>query len=62
MAQISRYPAKVMNITQSYKGSFSHSKNYNGSPRDYPIDEASASEDELAFPRTALRSPSVPLW
>ena len=23
MAQISRYPAKVMNITQSYKGSFS---------------------------------------
>lgn len=40
MAQISRYPAKVMNITQSYKGSFSHSKNYNGSPRDYPVDEA----------------------
>ena len=24
--------------------------------------EAFASEDELAFPRTALRSPSVPLW
>ena len=40
MAQISRYPTKVMSITQSYKGSFSHSKNYSGSPRDYPIDEA----------------------
>ena len=28
-----------MNITQSYTGTYSHSKNYNGSPRDYPIDD-----------------------
>ena len=49
MAQISRYPAKVMNITQSYKGSFSHSKNYNGSPRDYPIDEACADAGRSYF-------------
>lgn len=49
MAQISRYPAKVMNITQSYKGSFSHSKNYNGSPRDYPVDEACADAGRSYF-------------
>ena len=49
MAQISRYPAKVMNITQSYKGSYSHSKNYNGSPRDYPIDEACADAGRSYF-------------
>ena len=34
-----KYPVKVMNITQSYTGTYSHSKNYNGSPRDYPIDD-----------------------
>lgn len=38
-----------MNITQSYKGSFSHSKNYNGSPRDYPIDEACADAGRSYF-------------
>ena len=30
-----KYPVKTMNITQSYTGTYSHSKNYNGSPRDY---------------------------
>ena len=34
------YPVKNMKITQSYTGSYSHSKNYNGKPADYPIDEA----------------------
>ena len=34
------YPTKEMRITQSYKGSYSHSGNYNGKPADYPIDEA----------------------
>ena len=34
------YPVKDMKITQSYKGSYSHSGNYNGKPCDYPIDEA----------------------
>ena len=34
-----KYPTKTMNITQSYTGTYSHSKNYNGSPRDYPIDD-----------------------
>lgn len=34
------YPVKNMKITQSYLGSYSHAKNYNGRPYDYPIDEA----------------------
>ena len=34
-----KYPTKTMNIPQSYTGTYSHSKNYNGSPRDYPIDD-----------------------
>ena len=34
-----KYPVKTMNITQSYTGTYSHSKNYNGRPRDYPIDD-----------------------
>lgn len=34
------YPTKVMNITQGYTGSFSHSKNSSGTPKDFPIDEA----------------------
>lgn len=44
------YPTKNMNITQSYKGSYSHSGNYNGKPADYPIDEAcSGSGREYMF-------------
>lgn len=39
MTQVSIYPTKVMNITQSYKGSYSHDKNYTGTPRDYPVDD-----------------------
>lgn len=34
------YPCKVMNITQGYSGSYSHANHVNGSPVDYPIDEA----------------------
>ena len=34
------YPTRNMKITQSYKGTYSHSRNYNGKPADYPIDEA----------------------
>lgn len=36
------YPCKVMNITQGYEGSYSHANHVNGSPMDYPIDEACA--------------------
>ncbi|MFQ8601838.1 MAG: hypothetical protein ACLSAO_02000 [Anaerovoracaceae bacterium] len=49
MAQISIYPTKVMNITQSYKGSYSHSKNYTGTPRDYPIDDNCGSTGRSYF-------------
>ena len=38
------YPCKYMNITQSYLGSYSHNNNYNGYPKDYPIDEACQDE------------------
>lgn len=34
------YPMKIMGISQSYKGSFSHAKYYKGKPNDYPIDDA----------------------
>lgn len=34
------YPTKKMYISQSYLGSYSHSKNYTGTPNDYPIDES----------------------
>lgn len=34
------YPMKVMGISQSYTGSFSHKKYYEGKPNDYPIDDA----------------------
>ena len=33
------YPTKIMNITQNYSDSFSHSPHSTGSPKDYPIDE-----------------------
>lgn|GEM_PF-3495910 len=35
-----KYPCKNMKITQSYLGHYSHEPNRNGSPPDYPIDEA----------------------
>ena len=34
------YPTKVMNITQSYDGSYNHYQNSEGDLVDYPIDEA----------------------
>ena len=34
------YPTKKMFISQTYKGTYSHNKNYQGSPKDYPIDES----------------------
>lgn len=37
--QTALYPFEVMNISQSYKGNYSHAPNLNGYPRDYPIDE-----------------------
>lgn len=34
------YPTKKMYISQSYTGTYSHQKNYKGTPKDYPIDES----------------------
>jgi len=34
------YPTKVMGITQTYLGMFSHEKSYKGKPQSFPIDEA----------------------
>lgn len=36
------YPFKVMGISQTYNGSFSHRKYSTGNRKDYPIDEAGA--------------------
>ena len=33
------YPCKVMNITQTYMGEYSHINSYKGTPRSYPIDD-----------------------
>ncbi len=33
------YPFKTLSITQSYKGTYSHKGNYEGYPKDFPIDE-----------------------
>ena len=49
MAVKCRYPSKVLSITQGYTGSYSHAKNYNGSPRDYPIDENCGSTGRSYF-------------
>jgi len=43
------YPCKTMNITQSYLGNYSHEPNRNGSPFDYPIDEAGADRGRDPF-------------
>jgi hypothetical protein len=34
------YPTKTMSITQSYTGTYSHKKHYEGTPQAFPIDEA----------------------
>ncbi|MFR5857498.1 MAG: SH3 domain-containing protein [Bacilli bacterium] len=33
------YPLKIMNITQTYKNDFTHSRHTVGTPKDYPIDD-----------------------
>ena len=33
------YPIKIMNITQTYKNDFSHSRHTVGTPKDYPTDD-----------------------
>ena len=43
------YPTKKMYISQSYTGTFSHSKYYNGTPKDYPIDESCGSSGRDYF-------------
>lgn len=37
--QYAKYPTKIMNITQNYKGATSHNNAYIGSPKGYQIDE-----------------------
>ena len=34
------YPTKVMGISQSYLGTFSHQNSFKGKPQSFPIDEA----------------------
>ena len=36
------YPTKVLNITQNYENSYSHAPHSQGTPADYPIDDACA--------------------
>ena len=43
------YPCKTMNITQGYSGSYSHASHINGTPKDYPIDEAGADSSREYF-------------
>lgn len=43
------YPTKNMYITQSYVDTYSHSDNYNGNPRDYPIDESCGNKNREYF-------------
>lgn len=40
--QYAEYPFKAMGISQGPSGSYSHTKYSQGSPKDYPIDEAGA--------------------
>lgn len=40
MKNYATYPMTVQNIVQNYSSSFSHAPNVNGSPKDYPIDDA----------------------
>lgn len=43
------YPTKVLLISQSYKDTYSHNKNYLGVPKDYPIDETSGDSNRSYF-------------
>ena len=42
MANYLIYPMKVMKISQGYTGNYSHAPHSDGSPKDYPWDEAGA--------------------
>ena len=43
------YPTKIMLLSQSYKDTYSHSKNYLGIPKDYPIDETCGDSNRSYF-------------
>lgn len=43
------YPLKVMNITQSYKGNYTHERHQKGNTKDYPIDDACGSGNNSYF-------------
>lgn len=43
------YPFKVMNITQSYTGSYTHERHAKGNLKDYPIDDACGSGNDSYF-------------
>jgi len=43
------YPTKKMYISQSYTGTYSHSKSSTGNPKDYPIDESCGSSGRDYF-------------
>ncbi len=49
MSNYAVYPQKVLNITQSYTGSFNHYLNSTGSPADFPIDMADQTSGREAF-------------
>lgn len=43
------YPTKIMNITQGYTGSYTHSQHNIGNPKDYPWDEACGDSGRSSF-------------
>lgn len=43
------YPTKIMNISQSYEGNFSHEISSTGNPKSYPIDDVAGSKNDAYF-------------
>lgn len=43
------YPLKIMNITQSYIGSYTHERHQKGNTKDYPIDDACGNGNNSYF-------------
>lgn len=43
------YPKKVMNISQSYLGTYSHYPHTTGTPKDYPIDDSGDSSCDAIY-------------
>ena len=43
------YPLKIMNITQSYTGNYTHERHQKGNTKDYPIDDACGSGNDSYF-------------